>query len=147
MGSELEFYLLKDDYAAAYAKGYRDLVPTQHYVEDYHILSGTRVEGRRRRESVPTSTPRDRRGVQQGEWGPGQHEINLRYAGGARDGRSPRALQARAKEIAARGGPLAHVHGEVRRGLAGSSLPVHASLWSEVGESAFAGARPLAAHP
>src|SRR5258706_12256024 len=41
MGSELEFYLLQDDYAAAHAKGYRNPVPTQHYVEDYHIPSST----------------------------------------------------------------------------------------------------------
>ena len=40
MGSELEFFLLEDDYAAAHAKGYRNLAPSQRYVEDYHVLSG-----------------------------------------------------------------------------------------------------------
>ena len=44
MGSELEFFLLDDDYAAAHEKGYRQLVPSQRYVEDYHVLSGTFAE-------------------------------------------------------------------------------------------------------
>jgi glutamine synthetase len=40
MGSELEFFLLADDYQTAHEKGYRNLAPGQRYVEDYHLLSG-----------------------------------------------------------------------------------------------------------
>ena len=38
-GSELEFYLLKETYAEAHAKGYRDLTPSVPYILDYHILA------------------------------------------------------------------------------------------------------------
>src|SRR5206468_1022567 len=41
-GSELEFYLLKETYAEAYHKRYRDLTPSVHYNLDYHIRPTTR---------------------------------------------------------------------------------------------------------
>src|SRR3990170_1067836 len=40
-GSELEFYLLKESYAEAHAKHYRDLTPSVPYILDYHILATT----------------------------------------------------------------------------------------------------------
>ena len=41
VGSELEFYLLKESYAEAHAKHYRDLTPSVPYILDYHILATT----------------------------------------------------------------------------------------------------------
>src|ERR671939_677332 len=38
-GSELEFYLLKDSYAEAHAKHYRELTPSVPYILDYHVLA------------------------------------------------------------------------------------------------------------
>src|SRR5438552_13508589 len=38
-GSELEFFLFKESYAEAHAKGYRDLTPSVPYILDYHILA------------------------------------------------------------------------------------------------------------
>src|SRR5713101_6941884 len=40
-GSELEFYLLKETFAEAYAKHYIDLTPSVPYILDYHILATT----------------------------------------------------------------------------------------------------------
>src|SRR5262249_56413541 len=39
--SELEFYLYRDSYEDAAAKGYRDLTPTVPYIMDYHLLAPT----------------------------------------------------------------------------------------------------------
>ena len=41
VGSELEFYLLKESYAEAHAKHYRDLTPSVPYTLDYHVLATT----------------------------------------------------------------------------------------------------------
>ena len=41
VGSELEFYLLRETYEEAYRKGYRELTPSVPYILDYHILAST----------------------------------------------------------------------------------------------------------
>jgi glutamine synthetase len=97
------------------------------YIEDYHVLSGhlrgAVVGAIRRHLDAPAS-----RSSSKGEWGPGQHEINLRYARRSR-WRPPRDLQAGAKEVASStaGG---HLHGQVRRALRRQLLHLHSSLWS-----------------
>jgi glutamine synthetase len=45
IGSEVEFFLFKQDYDTAHATGYRDLVANSPYVEDYVILQTTKEEG------------------------------------------------------------------------------------------------------
>jgi glutamine synthetase len=147
MGSELEFYLLRDDYAAAHAKGYRNLVPTQHYVEDYHILSSTRVEdviGAIRAGADASAIDVE---FSKGEWGPGQHEINLRYAEALEMADRHVLYKLAAKEIAARAGRSLTFMAKYDESLAGSSLHVHASLWTRADAPAFAGDRPLPGAP
>ena len=39
VGSEFEFYLLKESYAEAYDRHYRELTPSVPYILDYHILA------------------------------------------------------------------------------------------------------------
>src|SRR5205823_5978677 len=41
LASELEFYLLKESYAEAHAKAYRDLTPSVPYILDYNVLATT----------------------------------------------------------------------------------------------------------
>ena len=146
MGSELEFFLLGDDYAGAHAKGYRDLTRSQRYIEDYHVLSGTFVEdviGAIRREVDASAIPVE---FSKGEWGPGQHEINLRYAEALEMADRHVIYKLAAKEIAARHGKALTFMAKFDEELAGSSLHVHASLWN--GEAAvFAGDEPLAGAP
>jgi glutamine synthetase len=144
MGSELEFFLLRDDYASAHAKGYRDLVPTQHYVEDYHILSSTRVEdviGAIRACADASAIDVE---FSKGEWGPGQHEINLRYAEALEMADRHVLYKLAAKDIAAAAGRSLTFMAKYDESLAGSSLHVHASLWTQEDEPAFAGTSPLA---
>ena len=45
IGSELEFFLLKETYEEAYAQRYEDLTPSVPYILDYHILASTYDEG------------------------------------------------------------------------------------------------------
>src|SRR5919204_4705794 len=45
LGSELEFYLLKETYAEAHEQHYRGLTPSVPYILDYHILATTYDEG------------------------------------------------------------------------------------------------------
>ena len=42
--SELEYYVFEQDYRVAAQSEYRSLTPAGWYLEDYHILQGTRTE-------------------------------------------------------------------------------------------------------
>lgn len=44
MATELEFYLLKESYEEAHAKGYADLTPFGPFNEDYQLFQGTKAE-------------------------------------------------------------------------------------------------------
>ena len=70
MGSELEFFLFTDSYAEARAKDYSNLDTSQHYVEDYHVLSSTFAEpviGEIRKKMDGSGVPVE---FSKGEWGP-----------------------------------------------------------------------------
>jgi glutamine synthetase len=143
MGSELEFFLFSEGYRAARDKGYRGLVHSQDYVEDYHLLSGTFAEpviGEIRRRVDASAIPVE---FSKGEWGPGQHEINLRFAPALEMADRHVLYKQAAKEIAAAAGACLTFMAKYDEKLAGSSLHVHASLWSEGGEPRFAGDEPL----
>ncbi|MDX1649001.1 MAG: glutamine synthetase family protein [Myxococcota bacterium] len=148
IGSELEFFLLADSYAQARAKGFRDLATTQGYIEDYHLLSGSFAEpviGAIRRHMDASAVPVE---FSKGEWGPGQHEINLRFAPALEMADRHVVYKLGAKEIAARAGMGLTFMAKWREDLAGSSLHVHASLWTPGGEAAFAApGAPLAGTP
>src|SRR5207249_8032287 len=79
-GSELEFFLLKETYAEAHAKGYEHLTPSVPYILDYHILATSFDEAFIRSvrmgmkgAGIPVESSK-------GEAWPGQHEINFRFA-------------------------------------------------------------------
>lgn len=138
MGSELEFFLFRDSFASARAKGYQDLETTQSYVEDYHLLSGSMVEdviGAIRRHMDASGVPVE---FSKGEWGPGQHEINLRYAHALEMADRHVVYKLGAKEIAHRAGFALTFMAKWDEGLAGSSLHVHGSLWSRDDRPLFA---------
>jgi len=148
MGSELEFFLFRDGFEGARAKGYRDLVTTQSYIEDYHVLSSTFVEsviGEIRRQMDASGIPVE---FSKGEWGPGQHEINLRYAPALEMADRHVIYKLGAKEIAHQAGCALTFMAKWNEQLAGNSLHVHSSLWTENDESLFAGGPPpLAGSP
>ncbi len=147
MGSELEFFLLRDDYSAAQAKGYRGLSHFGRYVEDYHLLSGTFAEpviGAIRRGVDASGIPVE---FSKGEWGPGQHEINLRYAPALEMADRHVLYKQAAKEIAAAAGASLTFMAKFDQALAGSSLHVHLSLWNAKAEPVFGGNESLSGCP
>jgi len=138
MGSELEFFLFRDSYAEAREKDYRNLTSTQGYVEDYHLLSGTMVEdviGRIRREMDASGVPVE---FSKGEWGPGQHEINLRFAPALEMADRHVLYKLAAKEIAHEMGYGITFMAKWNADLAGNSLHIHVSLWGADGRPLFA---------
>ena len=79
-GSELEYYLFENTYREAMEKSGRDLKACGWYLEDYHLLQGTRTEpfhAAVRRSLKASGVPVE---TSKGEWGRGQHELNVRYA-------------------------------------------------------------------
>jgi glutamine synthetase len=140
MASELEFFLFDDDFRTARAKGYRELRTAGDYVEDYHILSSTFAEpviGAIRRDADASAIPVE---FSKGEWGPGQHEINLRYAEALEMADRHVLYKTAAKEIAAAQGKSLTFMAKWHERHAGSSCHVHMSLWQ--GErAAFANGR------
>jgi glutamine synthetase len=140
--SELEFYIFEDGYRAAAERGYAGLRSTGWYLEDYHILQGTRVEklnaGLRRhlRDSgVPVESTK-------GEWGLGQHELNIRYAEVLEMADRHAILKQCAKDVADQIGMSVTFMAKLAHDRAGSSCHLHLSLWRR-GENAFAGDQDL----
>jgi glutamine synthetase len=137
-GSELEFFLFREGYPEARAKGYRQLLTKQDYVEDYHLLSGTMAEdvvGAIRRDVDASGIPVE---FSKGEWGPGQHEINLRYAPALEMADRHVVYKQAAKEIAFAKGHAVTFMAKWNERHAGNSLHVHLSLWSPEDEALFA---------
>ena len=78
--SELEFYLFDETYRSAWDKGYKNLTTAGYYIEDYHIFQTTKEEGVMRavrKQLQASGIPVEN---SKGEWGPGQEEINVKYA-------------------------------------------------------------------
>jgi glutamine synthetase len=80
MASELEFFLFDESYESAHHKGYTQSQDRRPLIEDYHILQTTKEEGVMRAirnglhgAGIPVENSK-------GEWGPGQEEINVKYA-------------------------------------------------------------------
>ncbi|MFZ4811990.1 MAG: glutamine synthetase, partial [Ilumatobacteraceae bacterium] len=100
VASEIEFYLFKDTYDEAHAKGYRGLQPHSPWVEDYHILQTTKDEyilGQIRRGLEAAGVPVE---FSKGEAGRGQHEINLDYTTAVEMADRNSVYKTGAKEIA-----------------------------------------------
>jgi glutamine synthetase len=137
-GTELEFYLLKESYAEAHAKGYENLTPSVPYILDYHVLATTYDEPfiRQIRNGMQAA------GIavesSKGEAWPGQQEINFRYADALTMADNHVVYKNGAKEIAHLNGCSITFMAKPRHDWIGSSCHVHGSLWRD-GENAFSG--------
>ncbi len=132
-GSELELYVFKDSYDEAGAKHYTDLKTIGSYIEDYHILQGTKEEfviGAIRQHMDRSGIPVE---FSKGEWGPGQQEINLRYAEFLEMADRHIIYKHAAKEIAWQKECAITFMAKWNEAFAGSSMHVHASLWDKSG--------------
>ena len=136
-GSELELYVFRDTYEQAAEKQYHDLQPIGRYIEDYHILQGTKEEfviGSIRHHLERSGVPVE---FSKGEWGPGQQEINLRYADFLEMADRHAIYKHAAKEIALQEACSISFMAKWDQRYAGSSMHLHASLWDKAGIDAL----------
>lgn len=136
--SELEFYVFDDSYRDAHGKGYVGLEPAGWYIEDYHLLSTSRVEPyvRAARSALGASgIPVEN---SKGEWGRGQHELNIRYTDVLGMADRHTLMKHAMKEIADSMGMSVTFMAKPTTDEAGSSGHLHLSLWdAEAGTNVF----------
>jgi glutamine synthetase len=137
IGAELEFFLFKDSFEEAAAKGYRDLRPHSDWIEDYHILQTTRDEYLIRQ----IRTGMDAAGVpvefSKGEAGKGQHEINLEFADALEMADRNTVYKNGAKEIADANGRALTFMAKYDMAEVGSSCHIHSSVWDTRGRKSL----------
>jgi glutamine synthetase len=136
--SELEYYAFRTSYRQAAAQAYHDLEPAGWYLEDYQILQGTRTEpftAAVRRHLKNSGVPVE---SSKGEWGLGQHELNVRYAPVLEMADRHSVYKQCLKEVADQMDLSVTFMAKVAADRAGSSCHVHLSLWTG-DRNAFAG--------
>jgi glutamine synthetase len=137
-GSELEFYLLKETFAEAYAKGYRDLTPSVPYILDYHILATSYDEPFIRAVRNGMQAAGIRVENSKGEAWPGQQEINFRFSDAVTMADNHTIYKNGIKELANQHGCSVTFMAKPDHTWIGSSCHIHSSLWKD-GRSAFDG--------
>ena len=127
--SELEYFILDQSYRDAREAGYSNLPTFGDYIEDYHILQGTREEplnAAARRHLSASGVPVE---FSKGEWGPGQHELNIRYTDALDMADRHTIYKQCLKDIAGNLGISVTFMAKMDQQLAGSSCHMHISLW------------------
>ena len=144
--TELEHYLFRTTYRDAARAGHHELEPAGWSIEDYQLQQGSRTEPfhaavRRHltRSGVPVESSK-------GEWGMGQHEVNIRYADVLETADRHAVFKQCLRETADRQGLSVTFMAKPHTDRAGSSCHVHLSLWRD-GANAFAGDHDLGAGP
>ncbi|MBA5778838.1 glutamine synthetase [Stappia sp. F7233] len=137
MASELEFFLFRESFEEAQAKGYRGLSPISAYNEDYHIFQTTKEEDVMRAirnglqgADIPVENSK-------GEADAGQEEINVRYAEALVMADRHAIMKNACKEIAWSKGRAVSFMAKWNFANAGSSSHIHQSLWSTDGKPLF----------
>jgi len=138
VGTELEFYLMKETFAEAHAKHYSNLTPSVPYILDYHVLATSYDEPFIRAVRKGMKEAGIKVESSKGEAWPGQQEINFHFAD---------ALTMADNHVIYKNGikEMAHQHGCSVTFMAkpdhtwiGSSCHIHSSLWKE-GRNTFDG--------
>src|SRR5437867_6884136 len=136
-GSELEFYLFRDSYLELAERSYRDPRPSSPYIMDYHMLQTTRdewlirqVRNAMRGAGIPVE-------FSKGEFGKGQHEINITYSDALSNADNHSLYKHGAKEICAMNGVAATFMAKWTMDEAGSSCHLHSSVWSADGDESL----------
>ena len=137
VGSELEFYLLKETYAEAHASGYTGLTPSVPYILDYHILATTYDEPLMR--ALRNGMQAAGMGVEtsKGEAWPGQQELNFRFSDALTMADNHAIYKNGAKEIAFLHGCAITFMAKPFEDWIGNSCHIHSSLFRG-DEAAFA---------
>lgn len=141
-GTELEYYIFNNSYRQAAAAKYDGLDPAGWYLEDYHVLQGTREEklnGAIRRHLSQSGVPVE---GSKGEWGKGQHELNVRYADALTMADRHSIFKQCFKDVADSLDMSVTFMAKPDASQAGSSCHLHLSLWKD-GRNAMAGESKL----
>ncbi|TMC78697.1 MAG: glutamine synthetase [Chloroflexi bacterium] len=145
VGSELEFYLLRETYQEAHAKGYRNLTPSVPYILDYHILATTydepfirAVRKGMKAAGIPVESSK-------GEAWPGQQEINFRFSDALAMADNHAIYKNGIKEMAHQQGCSVTFMAKPDHRWIGSSCHVHSSLWKDE-RNVFDGESPVFKH-
>jgi glutamine synthetase len=136
-GSELEFYLFKDSYQEAAERRYQDMRPSSTYIMDYHMLQTTKDEWiirQIRNGMVAAGIPVE---FSKGEFGKGQHEINITYSDALSNADNHVLYKHGVKEISALNGVATTFMAKWTMSEAGSSCHLHSSLWSPDGSESL----------
>ncbi len=145
---ELEMFIFDESYRSAHERGYRGLTTSGWYIEDYHIFQGSKWEpliGAIRRHLEMSGIPVEN---SKGEWGPGQHEINIRYADMMEMADRGVIFKEISREIAYQQGVSVTFMAKWNEDLAGNGMHIHSSLWDLKGErSLFPGDEKLEGIP
>jgi len=131
--AELEFYLYRTPPEQAWARRYLDLEPVAYYRADYHILASTRNESfieavRRQMNEAAVEVE-----FSKSEWGLGQQEINLRYAGALEMADRHALYKNGLKEMAQATDMSVTFMAKPAMTDIGSSCHIHASVWGADG--------------
>jgi glutamine synthetase len=142
--TELEFFLFRESFEEAAAKGWRDMHPHTSSLQDYQLLQTSRQEyviRRIRNEMTAAGVPVE---FSKGEAGRGQHEINVTYGRALEVADRHLVFKNGVKEIAEQCGRAATFMAKWSMAEVGSSCHIHASLWdASTGAPLMAdGARP-----
>lgn len=140
--SELEYYIFEDSYRTVHEKQYRNVKTAAWYLEDYHMLQGMREEKftaaaryHLKHSGVPVENSK-------GEFGLGQHEINVRYADALTMADRHVVYKQCLKEVAESLGVSVTFMAKIEREQAGSSCHIHLSLW-DGDKNLFAGEQQI----
>ncbi len=138
IGSELEFYLFPERQEELAARGFSELKPSSDYIIDYHILQTTRDEPvirEIRNQMCAADIPVE---FSKGEWGRGQHEINLVYSDALDMADRHVVYKNGVKEIAWANGQAVTFMAKYDTATAGSSFHLHTSAYDiENGRNRF----------
>ncbi len=131
MGSELEFYLLRETFEEAHAKEYSGLTPSVPYILDYHILATTYDEAFLRQLRNGMHAAGMRVETSKGEAWPGQQEINFRFSDALTMADNHVIYKNGAKEIAFLNGCSITFMAKPFQDWIGNSCHIHSSLWRD----------------
>jgi glutamine synthetase len=136
--SELEYYGFRTTYRQAFQQDYKQLEPLSWYLEDYNLLQGTREEFytaavRRHLKQSGIAVENSK-----GEWGLGQHEVNVGYCDVLQMADNHALYKQCLKEIADQMDISVTFMAKYAQGQAGSGCHIHVSLWRG-DTNAFAG--------
>ncbi|HET7513879.1 MAG TPA: glutamine synthetase family protein [Gaiella sp.] len=137
VGSELEFFLVKETYAEAHASGYTGLTPSVPYILDYHILATTYDEPLMRALRNGMQAAGMRVETSKGEAWPGQQELNFRFSDALTMADNHVIYKNGAKEIAFLHGCAITFMPKPFEDWIGNSCHIHSSLFRG-DEAAFA---------